>query len=194
MRLLRTTLLILAVMVITSCAHSIRISPDMNAIRGEVSNKSDITVGYYITEMQLATEITSSGGGGDEVTYFPYKDTEVALRSILSEKFSRVYSLKSQSSDALMAEKDIRFVFTPDIKTESSSDSIFTWPPTNFSIELNCKAYSPQGEMVWSKTVTGEGAAEFSDFGSNPGMAAQRASEQAFGRMRDEIHSADVFK
>lgn len=192
MQITKFVLIALIVSVTTGCAHSIQISPDLETIRSEVTTKSDSTVGYYISEVQKITEVETPGGGGDDVKYFPYTDTEAAFKTILSQKFAKVYSLKSKNNDPLIKDKNIKFVFTPNITTQSSSSSAFTWPPTKFTVELNCIAYSIDGKKIWEKTVVGNGDAEFEEFKHDFSLAARRASQEAFIRMRDEILSSTI--
>lgn len=179
---------------LTGCAHPIQISPDLASIRTSNASQSNKTVGYYISPVDIATEVKTPGGGGDDVKYFPYKDTEAALKTILSAKFSKVYSLKSQNNDPLINEKNISFIFIPKIKTDSSSSSIFTWPPTDFTVELTCRAYSDDGKQVWEKTVVGKGHAEFDEFKNDLSLSAKRASQEAFTLMRDEILASAQIK
>jgi hypothetical protein len=181
--------IILASFIITGCSHSIQISPNLDTLRTQGSAKSSTIAGYYISQEDLMKEVTTPGGGGDKVKYFPYKDTEAALKTILATRFAQVYSLKSATSDPLIKEKNIRVIFTPKITTESSSESAFTWPPTDFKIELTCTAMSPEGKKTWEKTVVGKGHAEFDEFKSDFSLSAKRATQEAFTLMRDEILS-----
>lgn len=180
---------ILASFIITGCSHSIQINPNLDTLRTQGPAKSSTIAGYYIPQEDLMKEVTTPGGGGDKVKYFPYKDTEAALKTILATRFAQVYSLKSPTSDPLIKEKNIRVIFTPKITTESSSESAFTWPPTDFKIELTCTAMSPEGKKTWEKTVVGKGHAEFDEFKSDFSLSAKRATQEAFTLMRDEILS-----
>lgn len=185
---------LLSILVVTGCSHQIQISPELSQLRSTGANKSNDAVGYYISAADIATEVTTPGGGGDDVKYFPYKDTEVALKTVLSQKFNKVYSVKDKINDPLIKSKGISFVFEPLIKTDSSSSSAFTWPPTDFKIDLTCTAYSIDGQAIWKKTVVGIGHAEFDEFKHDFSLSAKRAAEKAFALMRDEVLAADVFK
>jgi len=184
----------LMIVVISGCTHPMQISPDLSDIRGGNSSKSSTNVGYYISSDDMNTKVTTDGGGGDDVSYFPYKDTEAALKTILSQKFSKVYALKSKDNDPIIKDKNINFIFTPKIRTKSSSSSGLTWPPTDFTLELSCRAYSRDGSVIWEKTVVGEGHADYPEFLADFSMSAKRASVQAFKLMRDEILAAKVLK
>lgn len=180
--------------IITGCTHQIQISPDLSVIRSESTTKSSTNVGYYISPADLNTEVESPGGGGDDISYFPYKDTETALKTILAQKFNKVYGLKSKDNDPIIENKNIKFIFSPKITTDSSSESAFTWPPTDFTIELTCIAYSANGKQIWKETVIGKGHAEYGEFMSDFSLSAQRASQLAFILMRDKILAADILK
>ena len=88
----------------------------------------------------------------------------------------------------------LHIIFKPSIKTDSSSDSIFTWPPTHFTFELTCTATDLSGNEVWSKKVKAEGNAEYDEFKKNFSLSARRASEEAFKLMLAELLNANYFK
>ena len=191
------TLLLTTVLAVTSlggCTHAIQMNPDLDALRGAEEERLDIAVAYYVSLSQNLEVVTSASGGGDSIKYYPYRDTETAMRTILSEKFRKVYALKSSIEDPLVAEKDIKYVFTPELQTSSKSDSAFFWPPTSFTVQLTCKAYSADGEELWSKQVTGYGTATKSEFQDNFSAAAHKASTDAFRRMRDQILAAEELR
>ena len=77
----------------------------------------------------------------------------------------------------------------PEIETNSSSDSLMTWPATDFSIKLTCKAIDANGELVWEKTVESAGHAEFDEFKSDFSLSARRASEQAINLLVEELNN-----
>lgn len=182
------------VLLVTGCAHPITMNPELSALRTENTAKSKVIAGYYLSPAAKAAQIETKGGGGDFVTYFPYKDTEAALKTILSNKFSKVYSLNHQTDDPLIKTKNIKFIFTPKITTDSHSSSALTWPPTDFTVILTCTAYSEDGKKVWEKSVTGTGHAEYSEFKSDFSLSAKKASQNAFKLMVNEILSAKEFK
>jgi len=184
---------LLLVLLVTGCAHPIVMNPELSALRTENAKKSKATAGYYISPANKAIQVESKGGGGDFVTYFPYKDTEAALKTILSNKFSKVYSLNQLTNDPLVKTKNIKFIFTPTILTDSYSPSALTWPPTDFTVILTCKAYSEDGKNIWEKSVTGKGHAEYSEFKSDFSLSAKKASQHAFKLMMNEILSAKTF-
>jgi hypothetical protein len=183
--------------VISGCAHGIQLTPNLDDLHNtdvEVENKINKNVAYYISQQDMETEVITPGGGGDKVKYYPYRDTEAALDTMLSKVFNHVYSIPLIKQAAFIQEKNISYIFKPSIKTDSSSDSIFTWPPTHFTFELTCTATDPSGNEVWSKKVKAEGNAEYDEFKKNFSLSARRASEEAFKLMLAELLNANYFK
>ncbi|MFT3929758.1 MAG: hypothetical protein QM709_05580 [Spongiibacteraceae bacterium] len=179
---------LLSVSVITGCAHNIQITPVVDNLRnGAVKAKSELNVGYYISPEDKAKVVTSPGGGGDKISYSPYKDTEEALNTVLSKTYKKVYSVSSLSDKDFVAQKQITYIFKPQLTTTSSSKSAFTWPPTDFSLTITCVAVDSNGNEVWKDTVTGSGHAEFDEFKKDFPLAARRASEAAFKQLQEKL-------
>ncbi|MEH6593943.1 MAG: hypothetical protein V7736_00170 [Colwellia polaris] len=182
------SIVVLLALLITGCAHQIEINPDMANIK-QVENKSDKIVGYFISEENKKKKVTTPGGGGDKISYLPYSDLESAFYTALSNKYKDVYSVKSLDESSFIKEKGISLIFVPEIETDSSSDSIMTWPATDFSIKLTCKAISASGDLVWEKTIESAGHAEFDEFKSDFSLSARRASEQAINLLVEELNN-----
>ena len=181
-------------LLVSACAHNIQINPDLNTLRSESSEgKIDAAVGYYISDENRMLKVTTPGGGGDKISYQPYKDTEGALNTILSDLFVSVFTIKDLNDKAFLEEKKIAYIFKPEINTDSSSDSIFTWPATDFTMNLTCEALDNNGNSIWVKTVTGEGKAEFSEFTADFGLSGRRATQDAFEKMKREISASNKF-
>ena len=187
------TLAIVASIFLSGCAHQIELNPKTDAFV-ESSNKSDAVVGYHISDELRNKKVTSPGGGGDKVTYTPYKDTETVLYQVLSNKFKDVYLVKSLDDKTFVADNGIQFIFVPTLSTESSSSSFLTWPPTTFIVTIDAKAVDAEGNTVWDKQVVGTGLAEFDEFKSDFSLSARRATESAFLALAGAIDNADVFK
>ena len=190
-------IIIALVGIIGGCAHPIYLTPNLDDLRNtnvEVENKINKNVGYYISQQDRATEVITPGGGGDKVSYYPYKDTEAALNTMLSKVFNHVYSIPLIKQAAFIQEKNISYIFKPSIKTDSSSISFLTWPPTHFTFELTCTATDLSGNEVWSKKVKAEGNAEYGEFKKDLSLSARRASEEAFKLMLAELLNANYFK
>jgi len=175
------------------CAHQINITPPLNTLDTTQIGKFSKNVGYFISTEDLSKEVTTPGGGGDKVKYFPYKECEPALNKILSNIFVKVYPLASANDNQFIKSNDISYVFIPKIETDSSSTSAFTWPPTNFTVSLDCKAFDSFGTVIWQKSVKGQGEAEFSEFKQDFPLAAKRAVKKAFSTLQEEIVKSGVF-
>ena len=173
-------LVLTAVLFATGCAHKINITPETSKLIGVNMKKADYAVGYHISPNMIDMPVETPGGGGDNVTYTPYKDTESALFTVLSKKFKDVYQVKSLNDSSFIKDNEIKLVFLPTITTNSSSSSFMTWPPTSFTVDLDVKAIDSKGDIVWRDSAFATGQAEFSEFQADFGLAAKRATEEAF--------------
>lgn len=185
---------IAAMMFLAGCAHTINTTPPLNTISADGIAKSDKVVGLYISKEQRALLVTTPGGGGDKVRYSPYADAEPAFNHMLSNLYAKVVALASLDDKAAWEANKIAYVFTPTITTTSKSSSAFTWPPTNFTVTLDCKATDASGTSVWNSKVTGTGEAVFDEFKHDFGLAARRASKDAFNQLQKEIASTPALK
>lgn len=171
--------LLLVVAMASGCAHPITMNPDLASITGDKSAAIPKSVGYHIAESAKAIEVTTAGGGGDKVRYFPYRDIEPGFYKALSEAFGNVNRVQDPKDTGAMASNGIQLLITPEIKTISSSESLFTWPPTQFTVELTCTVTNAQGQAVDVIRVSGYGRATFDEFKTNFSLAAVRASNNA---------------
>lgn len=175
------------------CAHQINITPPLNTLDITDANKIAKNVAYFISPEDLSKEVTTPGGGGDKVKYFPYKECEPVLKKILSNIFSNVFALTSPNDSQVIKSNDIWYVFIPKILTDSSSESSFTWPPTHFLISVDCKAFDRSGKAIWEQNIKGEGEANFTEFKHDLPLAAKRAVKKAFSTLQQEIIKSGVF-
>lgn len=169
-----------------ACAHPIVISPL------ETSNHSDTSVSpkkaaYVMTDADRNKEVITEGGGGDKVSYFPYRDLEKSIRDALHAEYSDVLVIKSAADMDAIRENGISFIFIPEITTSSHSSSIFTWPPTQFTIDLSCSVNDPAGNTITRIKAVGKGSAEFSEFKADFGLAGRRAASDLSEKLRQEI-------
>lgn len=169
-----------------ACAHPIIITPIETPTRidGSLSSKK---VAYVMTDADRNKQVTTEGGGGDKVSYFPYRDLEKAIRDALRAVYSDVFVIKSPSDSGTIQENNISFVFAPEISTSSNSQSIFTWPPTQFTIDVSCFVTDPIGDIISRVRVVGTGAAEFSEFKADFGLAGRRAASELSEKLKQEI-------
>lgn len=153
----------------------------------EADKKIDTVVGYHISDADRLKKVTTPGGGGDKVTYTPYKDTESVLFTVLSNTFKDVFLVKSLDDESFITDNNIKLIFVPEITTQSSSSSPFTWPPTKFVINLTVKAMKSNGDIAWQKTIEKTGEAEFDEFKNDFSLSARRAAEQVFLQLAEDI-------
>lgn len=179
---------------LNGCAHPIAMVPKMSDLDVVQARKSDKAAAYYISEQDRIIEVTTPGGGGDKVSYKPYADIEYGLDRVLSKKYAAVYALKEPNDTKFISEKKIAYIFYPKLVTNSKSTSMFTWPPTEFTIEMECVANDSIGSPIWKKTVHGTGNSEFSEFKSNYSLSAERASTQVLLELMKEIDSEKVLQ
>lgn len=171
---------------LVACAHPISMEATQMPERGTTGlvNKK---VAYVISDADRAKEVTTAGGGGDKVKYLPYRDIEKSLRAALKAVFDDVVALKSTSDAKAIADSGPAYVFTPVINTTSSSSSAFTWPPTQFTVELVCPVTDAQGQPVTEVRAQGTGAAEFAEFKSDFSLSARRATADAAAKLVEQI-------
>jgi hypothetical protein len=172
-----------------ACAHPINISPDIAMIeRDSGSQTIRKNVGYIIADSKRAEQFITPGGGGDKVSYLPYRDIETAFYKMLTNVFASVTKLNSPTDDAVQ-KYNLDFIITPQLTTNSSSSSIFTWPPTQFTVDLTADVADTKGKQVVLKKVTGEGKAEFTEFRKDLSLSARRASQDALLQMQKSLLS-----
>jgi hypothetical protein len=176
LRKIFTLLLLAGSATLFGCAHPLAIAPDLNSLAGSSTQKVDRGVGLFISESNRKLEVTTPGGGGDKVSYLPYRDLETGLFVALSESFTRVSRITGPA-DPKVAGDMLSFVVTPRLQTTSFSDSVLTWPPTLFTIELTCDVADAQGKPVAQIRTVGDGRATFDEFKSNTSLAANRAAD-----------------
>lgn len=170
-----------AAVVLTGCAHPISMAPDVAKISSTASpiNK---TAAYVISASNLAKEVETPGGGGDNVKYSPYRDLDPGLYKALSQVFPNVVRLSSLSDPAIAAQ-NVAYVIEPQVTTSSSSSNPLTWPPTQFTVEINAKVFDAQGKLLTTVRGAGEGQATFSEYASDFGVAGKRASNAALDQL-----------
>lgn len=182
------------VAVLSGCAHQISLSTDESKVPALSTQPLDKNVAIVITEEQSTQEVITPGGGGDKVSYRPYHDLELPMYVSLGHVFKNVTKLKSAPDAATIQAQHLDYVITPTIKTTSSSPSLLTWPPTDFSVTLTCTVTDPTGQKVVTEDVTGTGHAEFSEFKRNFGLAGQIATTDAVTKLQTALENAPELK
>lgn len=174
--------------VLVGCAHPISFSAEKAPDRVEASLVQK-KVAYAMTDAERGKQVITPGGGGDKVSYYPYRDLEKSIRDALLAVYRDVIVVPSATDADSIRNAGVELVFTPDIKTESSSPSPFTWPPTMFKSDIACVVTDPSGTEVARVQAVGNGAAEFSEFKNNFGLAASRSATDVTSRLADEIRA-----
>lgn len=189
MKLLKALLAIVIVGALAGCAHSISVAPDLAKI-GNLHGGFKLTpasVGYYIPSDLLSLEVTTPGGGGDNVSYFPYRDIEPGYEKALSHIFSSVVKLPSKPDYLLTKPIGLDYTIQPQIVTNSGSTGFFTWPPTNFTVDLTSTIRDSTGAVVASPRVVGVGTAETGERLTEHGVAGKRAMNDALSKMQASL-------
>jgi hypothetical protein len=189
-RILSMAALLAATSLMFGCAHPIAMTPKMDTVNTIETKKSPKVAAYYISEQDRAAEVTTPGGGGDKVTYKPYADLEYGLNRVLSKKYATVVTVKDLNDSKFIADKKVAFLFKPKLVTTSRSDSLVTWPPTEFSVEMDCTAVDASGKKIWNRTLRGQGTASFSEFVGNFSLSAERASTALLVQLQRALDEA----
>jgi hypothetical protein len=181
--------LFLATMVLLAgCAHAIKVSPDVGRLEVvSASPRVQARVAYYIPPEVSSVEITTAGGGGDNVRYFPYQDIELGFAKMLSNVFTDVVKLNSMAELPSLSLSGTNLIIQPVIVTSSGGSGLVTWPPTNFTVDLTCNIRNPTGALIASPRVVGTGSAETGERIRDHGIAGRRAMEDALIKMQASL-------
>lgn len=186
MKLLKILLAIAIVSVLSGCAHRITVVPELAEIEKLPHGVDDrsMSVGYYIPPELLSLEVTTPGGGGDNVRYFPYRDIETGYERVLSNVFSDVVQLRSEPDYSRTKQLRLDYFIQPQIVTSSGSTGFFTWPPTNFTVDLTNTIRDENGAIISTPRVVGVGTAVTTERLSEHGVAGKRAMNDALSKMQ----------
>jgi hypothetical protein len=179
---------------LTGCAHPIIITPDAQKISSNLSSHDnrEYNVGYYISPKDKSLEVTTLGGGGDNIRYFPYRDIEAGYKAMLSNVFESVTTLDSIDKGNAQLQNKVDIILTPKIITTSGSTGFFTWPPTNFSVDLTNTISTINGSIVSEPRVIGTGGASTSEKLSEHGIAGRRAIEDALLKTQVKLFNVEL--
>ncbi|HNB42584.1 MAG TPA: hypothetical protein PLX21_13565 [Rhodocyclaceae bacterium] len=197
MKTMHNTIMALsAAVLLGGCAHSINITPDSAKLAStQAQTKIDKVVGYYISEPNKALEVTTPAGGGDSVKYKPYADLEAGLQQALVNVFANAYPIKDIKDQAFLQGKDIAWVFTPTLTTNSSSRNNFFWPPTDFSVTIECTAVDAAQKPVWQTTVKADNdVVAVNAVIKDHGLAGKSAAEKALRQLQNQLQAAPEFR
>lgn len=193
MRIFKILFGLLFVFVLAGCAHQINMTADVSQLELTPGVQPiPKSVGYYFVGNREKM-VETAGGGGDKVTYSPYKDIEGGIFKILSNIFKSALPITSDK-DVAIGKNDLSYIMAVEVSTNSSSPSLFTWPPTVFGVNLVASISDGSGQPVTRLLVIGEGRAEFDEFKSNHSLAANRASVDALKKMQTALLNSPDLK
>ncbi|MBJ2155942.1 hypothetical protein [Variovorax sp. IB41] len=171
---------------LAGCSHPITMITETAPPRS-VAHLIPKKVAYVMTDAQRDLQVTTAGGSGDRVSYYPYRDLEKSIRDALRGVYRNVIVVRTASDAKANEAAGVSLVFTPQIKTDSSSSSWVTWPPTAFTAEVSCVVTDAAGAEVTRVRASGNGTAEFGEFNGDYGLAARRAARQMTSQLSSEI-------
>lgn len=186
----RAWLLLIPVVFLFGCAHPISIQPKIDSLvrASDAPERLKKKVGYYIPEASLGLEVTTPGGGGDSVRYFPYRDMEAGYRLMLSNVFEKSERLKDDLNPAEIQKAGLAYILQPVITTNSGSTGVLTWPPTNFTVDLTTQIRDATGALVASPRAVGtHSVSGIMEMGGNFGITGQMATQDALVKMQSML-------
>ena len=183
----------IAALLLIGCAHPIKVTPDLTKIERAANAPPRVVanIAYYIPPELIAIEVTTPGGGGDNVRYFPYQEIEVGFQKILSNNFSGVVKLTSSPDLPRLAQDGITYTIVPEMITTSGGSGFFTWPPTNFTVDLTSNIRDTTGKVIGKPRVVGTGSAETGERIYEHGIAGRRAMEDALLKMQAALQETN---
>lgn len=192
-RTLRAFMALTCAAVLVGCAHPINVGTDTAPERVE-SSLIQKKVAYAMTDAQRAVQAITPGGGGDRISYFPYRDLEKSIRDALRAVYQDVVVIPSAADASAVQASGAALVFTPEIKTNSGSPSPFTWPPTYFTTDVSCVVTDAAGAELTRVQASGRGEAEFSEFKGEFGLSAKRAATAMATQLSSEIRKNEKLR
>jgi hypothetical protein len=173
--------------VLAGCAHPISLSTEAAPPQRVDTYLVPKKVAYAMSDAERGKQAITPGGGGDRISYYPYRDLEKSIRDALRAVYQDVVVIPSAADAGAVKASGAAYVFTPVITTSSSSSSVLTWPPTEFTTEIACTVTDPAGAEIARVKATGRGAAEFSEFKHDLALSAKRASAEVANQLASEI-------
>lgn len=155
------------------------------------SQKIGVTIGYYISQKNRQLEVTTPGGGGDNVRYYPYEALEIGYRDVLTSLYRNA---AIANADTPNPNDHFDYVIEPTVVTNSGSTGFFTWPPTNFSVDITNTIRDASGRIVASPRVVGIGTAETGERLKDHGFAGRRAMEDALIKTHAALQQVNLEK
>lgn len=195
MHSLRLGCLMAVAMISAGCAHQMTMKADVAGLASPAdATRIPKNIGLYISPEKRAKEVTTPGGGGDKVSYHPYADMETGLYKALGNTFQNVDLLSTLSDINSIAKHSLTLIAIPEITTTSSSNAVFTWMATDFTVQLSCRFTDVAGRDVATVSSTGTGHAEFSDLKADFSVAGERASRDALEKFQAAVLQSEALR
>ena len=111
---------------------------------------------------------------------------------ILTNVFDEVIQLKSTVEVSDAPKQNVKYVIEPVMVTTSVSTGFFTWPPTNFTVDLTSNIRDKLGKPIANPRVVGNGQVDFIlDMHGDYGLAGRLAMEDALLKMQRALLETD---
>ena len=94
----------------------------------------------------------------------------------------------------LIASKRIAYIFIPTITTDSSSRSGWIWPPSDFTVSLDCRATEGAGKVIWETSLKAEAHIRLPDVQRDRSLAGKEAIKEAFLELQNRIVKSGAFR
>jgi len=178
---------------LAGCAHPMNIRPDVESLQ-PAATRIQKNVGLYVSPANHALEVTTAGGGGDNVKYHPYADMETGLYKVLGNVFANVTVVHAPHDAAAIAQHALNYIVEPTITTNSSSSGVFTWMATDFTVIVSCRVSDAEGKDVTAVSATGTGKADSAEVRHDFSVAGERASSDALAKLQAAFLQAEALK
>lgn len=175
---------LLFVVWLVGCAHHINVEPNLDRLGPPDAQRINARVGLHIPPELANLEVTTPGGGGDNVRYNPYAAVAQGYRRILSNVFTDIVPVASSASASAEASPTVDYVMVPSIVTNSGGTNFFTWPPESFTVDLSTSIRDKAGRTLASPRVVGTATVATGERLADHGIAGRRAFEDALQKMQ----------
>jgi hypothetical protein len=149
-------------------------------------DKKDKTVVLVISESKASTGIRRRvAAGNEDIIFYPYKDLEKGMSDALASLFKYVIVVRSEVEASRIDKRTVNLVFYPDVSTEAYNNSSFTWPPTDFIVQIDTSVTNQTGVGIANFSVRGTGGRGAGTSGLL--QAGQNASLEALDKFRRAV-------
>jgi hypothetical protein len=168
------------------CTKPVTINPSLADLDKQFGDRDPApnSVAYYISDSASKGQVVTPGGGGDSVSYFPYRDFIKGFEKMLRNVYQTVTALNSLDENM----EEFEEVLIPEIATSSGSYSGMFWPPEFFSVRIATKIHNSDGKILDTIMVTGRGQATMpAEYAKGRSIAGERAMTDALLRTQKKL-------